>query len=433
MLENEFGSHAAVVFMFQIGVMLAVGLAFGELMRRIKQPAVLGELIGGILLGPTVLGLAWPHLYNGLFPGDGPSAQALDAVIRIGMLFFLFAAGLEVKVSQVRERSRSVVFVSLLGFLFPFGLGFGSVLLFEDLWGYSAQGGILAIALFVGTALSISALPVITRILMDLGLLHSEMGVTVMASATINDLLGWSLFAVVLGSLSSPLLGQGIVSSLAGIFLYSLLVLLLGRWVGQPLLCWARKTLVWPGGFLGVTAVLILIAAATAEALQIHAVFGAFLAGVSLNRVFDGDEIAQAKEIIHQFAISFFAPLYFVSIGLKANFAADFDIPLVFTVVGLAVAGKVGGASLGAWLSGIAYRDAVGIGFAMNARGAMEMILASVALDHGLIDERVFVALVTMALATSLLSGPVLKKLWDAPRQLERGRLSRKRRGHPAI
>jgi Kef-type K+ transport system membrane component KefB len=426
---NEFSTHDSVVFMFQIAVMLATGLVFGEFMRRLNQPAVLGELIGGVLLGPTLLGLLWPQLYGSLFPVDGPTAQARDAVIRFGMLFFLFVAGLEVKLSQVRERSRSVVLVSLLGFLFPFGLGMASVLLFPDLWGPAASERIPVFAVFAGTALSISALPVITRILMDLGLLHSELGATVMASATVNDLLGWSLFAFLLGSLSTPMLGGGIGSILGLTILFSLLVLAFGRWIGRPLLRWARKALLWPSGFLGMSAVLILISAAAAEALHIHAVFGAFLIGVSLNRVFERREATRAKEIIRQFSVSFFAPLYFVSIGLKTNFLTNFDLPLALVVVGLAVVGKVGGAGLGAWLSGSGRRDALAVGFAMNARGAMEMILASVALEYGLIDQSVFVALVTMALVTSMLSGPALQRLLSRPKPRERGRRWWRRQG----
>jgi Kef-type K+ transport system membrane component KefB len=189
--------------------------------------------------------------------------------------------------------------------------------------------------------------------------------------------------------------------------------------VGQPLLRRLRATLVWPGGFIGLITIFLLIAAALAESIGLHAIFGAFLIGVALGQ--DKEANHQVHDIIYQFAISFFAPLYFVSIGLKANFATHFDAGLVFVVLLIACLGKIAGASLGAWWGGTLPRQALAIGFGMNARGAMEIILASVALEYGLINQKIFVALVVMALFTSMLSGPAMqwlmnKKSYLAPR-----------------
>lgn len=392
--------------------MLALALACGQLMRRINQPAVLGELLGGILLGPTVLGMAFPELFGRLFPGIPEIAQGREAVIRIGMLFFLFVAGLEVNLVQLRQRKESIFLISLFGCLLPFILGFGAVVLFPTLWSQPGPDQNLILALFIGTALSISALPVITRILMDLNLLQQEFGGIILSAATINDLIGWSLFALLLSTLGAENSeGRLIVTTLGAVFGFSILVLAFGHWVGQPLLRWARASMLWPSGFLGISAIFILVSAAIAEALHIHAVFGAFLVGVALNPIYDHEAGNQAKEIVYQFVITFFAPLYFVSVGLMANFALYFDPVLVLLVIVVATVGKVVGAGLGAWLSGSSYRDALAVGFAMNARGAMEIILAAVALEQGLIDQRIFVALVTMALVTSMMSGPMLQWL----------------------
>jgi Kef-type K+ transport system membrane component KefB len=188
------------------------------------------------------------------------------------------------------------------------------------------------------------------------------------------------------------------------------LIVGLGWWRGHSLLQWARVALAWPSGFIGLITIIVLLAAALAEALGIHAIFGAFFVGVALGRAFGQDD-QHVHTIIYQFAISFFAPLYFVSIGLKADFAAHFDLPLVLIVFVIACAGKIGGASLGAWLGGMPRQEALAVGFGMNARGAMEMILASVALEYQVIDQRIFVALITMALTTSMLSGPVMQRL----------------------
>ncbi|MCG3208212.1 MAG: Na(+)/H(+)-K(+) antiporter GerN [Anaerolineae bacterium] len=425
---SETNPSLLIAFLLQLGVILAVGLFFGQLMRKINQPAVLGELIGGIVLGPTVFGFLFPAVYQWLFLPSVELTQSREAVIRLGMLFFMFVAGLEVNLSQLRQHQRSILLVSILGCLLPFALGLASVFLFPRVWLHSGAAADANFVLFIGIALSISALPVITRILMDLKLLHGQMGGLVITSAAINDLLGWALFALLLSSLSANGSGFQLPKILGLTFLFSVLVLLIGRRLGELLFKWARRSLVWPSGLLAISAIFIFVSAAIAEMMNIHAIFGAFLIGVALFPVFEHNGAGQVKEIIHQFAVSLFAPLYFVSVGLKANFAANFDLQLVLLVLALAIVGKVAGAGLGAWFSGANLKNALAIGFAMNARGAMEMILASVALEYGLIDQRIFVALVIMALVTSMMSGPMLQWLLKIP-QLTAVKMGAKARG----
>jgi Kef-type K+ transport system membrane component KefB len=385
-----------------------MALVCGQLMRKIHQPAVLGELLGGIFLGPTVFGLLAPALSARLFAATDEVALGLEAVLNLGMLFFLFVAGLEVKLSGLHQKGFSVAMTSLFGVLVPFGLGFGAVFLRPAWWG-STPSDTLLLALIIGAALSISALPVIARILIDLKLIQTDIGVVVMAAATINDLIGWSLFAVILSSVVPGAGSRSLWSTLGLVLLFALFILALGQWLGQPLLRWLRTVLVWPGGFLALITVFILFAAALAESIGVHAIFGAFLIGVALGQRDEANN--QVHEIIHQFATSFFAPLYFVSIGLKANFVTYFDGWLVLMVLLIASLGKIGGAGLGAWLGGIPPRQALAIGFGMNARGAMEIILASVALEYHLINQYLFVALVITALVTSMISGPAMQWL----------------------
>ena len=404
--------HNLILFILQICVMLAVAMAFGQVMRKFHQPAVLGELIGGVLLGPTIFGILAPNSYTWLFPVEGTVALGREAIIKIGMLFFLFSAGLEVNLNNLRHRGLTIVMISLTGSLIPFALGYGSVLLLPELWGSQAHDETQIFALFIGTALSISALPVIARILLDIELINKEIGGIIMTSAIIIDLFGWSLFAIILSVLdpNSPHRSLGV--TLSFVVGFSVLILVSGRWLGQPLLRWARASLAWPSGFIGVVTVIVLASASLAETIGVHGIFGAFIVGIALNRSLDFEGKNHAHEIIHQFAVSFFAPLYFVSVGLKADFAANFDLPLVLLIIGIASLGKIGGAGLGAWLGKMSFREALAVGFGLNARGAMEMILALVALEYGLIDHRVFVALVVMALVTSMLSGPILKQLY---------------------
>jgi Kef-type K+ transport system membrane component KefB len=401
--------HTLIIFFGQIAVMLGMALVCGQIMRRFHQPAVLGELLGGILLGPTLLGRLFPKLFASLFLDDMVAAQWRDAVIKMGMLFFLFVAGLEIDLRQVRRQKWSVSLAGLLGVCVPFALGVGAAILWPDLWGSRAKNGGMVFPLFMGTALSISALPVIARILMDLGLLRTSLGAVVMSAAAISDLIGWSLFATILATVEQGRHSRTPAAIFATVVAFSVAVLLLGRYLARPLLGPARRLLTWPTGFIGLTIVAILVVAIVAELAGVHGMFGAFLLGVALCPGTESEDANQAHDAICQFSVSFFVPLYCVSVGLKMDFAANFDPILVLVALGIASVGKVLAGGVGARLGGMAWRESWAVGLALNARGAMELILASVALEYDLIDARIFVALVFMALATSMLSGPSLQ------------------------
>lgn len=397
-------------FFLQIGLMLAVAWCFGYLLKKLQQPVVLGEIIGGIVLGPTVLGAVCPDIYAVLFPLDKTITTSVDALLKVGMLFFMFAAGLEVNLSHFKQSKWLITATSLVGGVLPFALGFGLVALFPALWGQTDRLGLLA--LFMGTALSISALPVIARILMEMNLLSSRIGMTIMTSAMINDLVGWVLFAFILRNLKNAGMEGNILGTLGLMLAYTLLILSLGRWLVRPVLQSPRLFQNWSGGLLTLVAVLIMLAAVGAEQIGIHAIFGAFLAGMALSQGHDDPE--QEKTItamIQPFALNFFAPLYFVSVGLKANFSSQFDGKLCVLIFLVACLGKIIGAGLGAKLGGMRWLEALTVGVGLNARGAIEIILASVALDYHLIDQRIFIALVLMAFLTTLLSSASIKFL----------------------
>jgi Kef-type K+ transport system membrane component KefB len=399
-----------VIFFLEIAVMLSMALLCGQLMSRLRLPAVFGELFGGIILGPTVWGWVSPSTFYWLFPTSGAIFQGRDALIQICMLFFLFAAGLEMNLNLAKKQVIYIAWASLTGIIVPFVMGFGMVILFPDLWKGHFHVDSLLFAIFMGTALSISALPVIVRILMDLDLMNTDMGMIITGAATINDLIGWSLFAFILSNLApESIINIPPYMTLLLVFLLFAFMLTIGRVIAQEAIKWLKSYMSWPGSFLGITAVLILIAAACAEAIGIHAVFGAFLVGLAFSQNLEKRD--EAHEMVYQFVMYFFAPLYFVSIGLKANFVASFDLFLVLVVISIACIGKVLGVTLGLRASKMPWKKSAVIGFALNARGAMEMILATVARDAGLIDDHLFVALIIMALVTSILSGPIISRL----------------------
>jgi Kef-type K+ transport system membrane component KefB len=416
MRERAMDSADFVLFTLQVTLMLACAAAGGHLMRRLGQPAVLGEMLGGIVLGPTLFGALAPQLWESIFQGSPGVTVARDAAIKLGMLFFLFVAGLEVDLSDLRRLGRRAAFIGLVGTLLPILAGVALVYLTPDaLWGPLAQTHRLALGLFIGMNLANSANPVIARVLMDLGLLDQEFGTVVMTATVVDDLVNWTLFAIVLGQIAPPSsagaagdlgLGMGIVL----VLLFCVGVLLAGRLLGRGVLHWLRTRASWPVTFIMATTIAVLVAAMIAERLGVHAFLGAFLVGASLGGI-EGER-HQAHDAVAHFALSFFAPIYFVSMGLGTDFAAHFDLGLVLLVVTLACVSKIGSVLLGARLAGIPIdREAWAIAFALNARGATGIILAGVGREHGVIDDRLFVAMVVMAIATSLLSGPAIRSL----------------------
>jgi Kef-type K+ transport system membrane component KefB len=402
-----------VVFFLELAVMLSVALLCGQLAKWLHFPAIIGEIIGGIILGPTIFGQIIPGTENWLFPTSGAVFLGRDALVQVCLLFFIFYAGLEMDLNLVKKNRSGIFWTSLFSLSIPFILGFVIVILFPGLWGNYIRPHVDVFALFIGVALSISALPVIARILMDLDLMKTDLGMLIMGSATVNDLIGWSIFAVILSSFSSA----GIISlnpfvTVVLILLLLLFMLTVGRAVGQWVLWLVRSNTSWRGAFLGITMVYVLLAGAFSEMIGVQAVFGAFLVGIALSQ--NTGSRSESADLIQQFIMNFAAPLYFVSIGLQTNFLTSFDPVLVAVVLIVAFAGKTMGAFIGARFGGLPSSKAVIIGFAMSTGGAMEIVLATVARSSGIIDDRIFVALVLMAIITSIISGPVIGRLGKA-------------------
>ncbi len=389
-----------------LGLLLAGARLLGEMARRFNLPAVLGEILAGILLGPTVFGALAPAWQAFLFPRHGGGALALDGLTTLAIVLFLLVAGMEIDLSTVWRQGKVALWVALAGMLLPFSLGFAVAWWLPSLVGYQPGVNHLAFALFMATALSISALPIIAKILMDLNIYRSDLGVTVIAAAVFNDLLGWLVFAVVLGMLGT---GQGMpfahVLWLTVCFTIAMLTVV--PWCIHRILPWIQAHTSWPGGVLGFALSFCLLAAAFTEWIGIHAIFGSFLAGVAIG---DSKHLREkTRATIDQFISFIFAPLFFASIGLKVNFAEHFDLLLTLIVLGLALTGKVTGSALGGRFGGLSWRDSLGVGFGMSAQGTMGIILGVLALQFGLIHQPVFVSLVVMALVTSLVSGPMLQ------------------------
>lgn len=404
-------SHQNIITLFlAIGILLGTARTLGEVAQRFRQPAVLGELLAGVLLGPTVLGMVLPDINHFLFPMQGPNAIALDTLVTVSIVLFLLVAGLEVDLSSVSRQGRVALKVGTVGMVVPFVIGFGAAWYVPGALGAQEGANHLVFALFLATALSITALPVIAKTLMDLGLYRSDLGMVVISAAILNDLIGWTIFAVILGMMES---GAGHVQNIPMTVLLTLVfavgMLTAGRWLINRMLPYLQAYTHWPGGVLSFALTLAMLSAAFTEWIGIHAIFGSFIAGVAIG---DSRHMREhTRVVIDQFVSFIFAPLFFASIGLKVNFVSHFDLGLVLTVLLIACMCKLAGGLLGAKWGGMPRRDAWAVGFAMNARGAMEIVLGLLALEAGIIRQPLFVALVIMAIVTSMMSGPFMKMI----------------------
>ncbi len=368
----------------------------GAVAKRLGQPAVAGEILAGVLLGPSVFG--WVS-----------AMPSIDLAGKFAAGLFLFVAGMEVDLSAVRRERRTALTVGISGLAFPFALGFAVAWLAPGALEFGASAGRANGAIFFGIALSISALPVIARTLMNLGLYRTSFGMTVIAAAVIDDLVGWVLFALVVSRVASDVHeGPGPYWTLPLVLALAALMLTVVRRGADRALPGATLR-VGAGGVAALAALLALATGLCAHWIGVHAMFGAFLAGIAL-----GDSAnlpARARSILGGSVENVFAPLFFGSIGLKVDFVRNFDARLCIVVLALACAAKLLGCSIGARLAGMPPRRAWALGFAMNSRGAMEIVLGLLALDAGLIGPRMLVALVVMAIVTSLMAGPAIKRL----------------------
>jgi Kef-type K+ transport system membrane component KefB len=403
-------NHEELIYLFMcLGIMLLLGRLFGEFFRKLKMPLVVGELVAGILLGPTVLGYYWPEFSQHVFTTKGTNGIVLQGITSMSVVMLLFAAGMEVELGIIRQQGKTALKASFVGLIIPLLLGFWVGKEYYSWFGDNNSDNKLIFSLFMGTAMAISALPIIARTLMDLNLFKTKVGMIIIAAAMMDDLVGWILFSVVLGMMHKGADSWGFLYTLGYTLIFAITMLTGGRLVINRFLPWAKRKLSWPGGILAISLGFAFLGAAFTEKIGIHAIFGAFIVGIAF-----GDSVhlnEKTRDIINQFITNIFAPLFFVSIGFKINFVANFDLNITLIILALAIISKLLGAGLGALWGGLKLKEAMAVGFGMNARGAMEIVLGLLALQAGVINEQLFVAIVIMAVVTSILAGPMLQYL----------------------
>lgn len=399
-------AESITVFLLSISIMLFLAKLLGEFFIQIKQPSIIGEILAGILLGPTVLGMISPDLFNFLFPQGTELSTALEGITTLAVVLLLLASGLEVDLAVVLHHRRTAVSTSLIGIIIPFGLGFGISYLFPGMMGVQDKNIHLVFALFIGTAIAISSLPVIAKILIDLKIFKTRIGFIIIAAAMLNDLLGWMIFSVILGLIGSNGRSMGFGQTILYTIIFVVFVLSIGRKLINFVIPWIQNKLSFPGGILNFILILGFLCAAFTEFIGVHAILGAFIVGIAIG---DSAHLKErTREIIQQFVTNIFAPLFFVSIGLRVNFIANFDFVIVAVLLIIALTGKVAGGAIGARIGGLSKNESLAVGFGMSSSGAMGIIIGLIALEVGLIIEEVFVGLVIMALFTSIASAPMM-------------------------
>lgn len=405
-------SSELVDMLTQLAVMLVAGMTLGLAMRKLGQPSVVGEMAAGVIIGVTVLGSLAPGAYDWLFDSGSLVASTRSDLIKVGMLFFLYVAGSEVDLSDVKTLGRRSLIIGLVGTVLPIAAGIGLVYVTPvSLWGESMGIGRLPFAAFIGMNIANSANPVLARILIDLGLMRSRIATVMMTATVIDDLINWTLYAVILGSIETG----GETSTDRGLAVDLLLVALLfvvvvggGRWLAPRLVELARRHLAWPSGYVAVVAVVVIASSAMSEAIGVQSFLGAFLAGVAFSGVASGAGTTGHKSLSNV-AVGYFAPLFFVSMALRTDFVEAFDPVLVPLVIVFAIASKLISVVIGVRAAGLPIgREAWAMAWGLNARGATGIILAATGLEVGIIDDEVFVALVVMAIVTSILAGPMM-------------------------
>ncbi len=404
------------LFLFQLFTILSAALVLGGLFRRLGQPPVVGEILAGVVLGPSLLGTLAPELSLALFPPS--QTHMLGTFAWLGSLFLLLVAGTEVNLAILRQKRRVLFFTSLLGIGIPFCLGFLLGLYLPERYLVDLEQRWL-FALFLGTAMSISAIPLVAKILMDLNLLKTEVGHVVIGAAVVNDLIGWTFFAILLSLMAGHLAGSGPILSVAALTLgFGLFCLTLGKTFMTRLFSLSHTLRLPPEGTLGLAVLSAFLCAAFTQWIGIHAIFGAFLAGVMIGET--GEIRNSTREALRDFVLYLFAPIFFATMGQRANFVAHFDFPLVSGMLGIACVGKACGGTLGALMGGMKRTEALSVGFGLTAQGVIQIILGFVALEYALITEKVFVALAITAIVTSMISGPLIQ--WAMGYKQERAR-----------
>lgn len=423
--------HQVLIFLVQVALLLVVARLLGQMMRRIGQPAVVGELTAGIILGPSILGQLSPRLFDWIFPADTVQSGMLFTVGWLGVMLLLVVTGFETDLTLIGRLGRAAAWVTAGSLLLPFGFGLaGGFAAPEVLRGLEADRTVFA--LFLATALTISSLPVIAKIMSELRLLRRNFGQLTLATAMANDVIGWVLLGLIAGLASSGRLEIGsLIRTLIGLVAFLAIAAALGQRIVDGILLIMRRRAVGLGGWVTMSIVIALGLGAITQALGVEAVLGAFIGGILLGRSrYARHEVEESLETMTSAVL---APIFFATAGLRVDISLLFDPTVALwavVVILLATVSKFVGSMIGARLAGLERREGIALGTALNARGALEIVIATVGLSLGVLNDASYAIVVVMAIVTSVMAPPLLRLLvrgWQGSPS-EQARLQREER-----
>jgi Kef-type K+ transport system membrane component KefB len=422
--------HQVLLFLTQMLVLLLAARGLGGLMRRMGQPSVVGELAAGLLLGPSMLGRLSPTTFAWLFPADPLQQGLLGAVAWLGVFFLLIATGFATDLGLVRHLGRSTARVAFGSLAVPavFGLAVGFAMP-ETFVGETTSRSVFA--LLMATALSISALPVISTVLSQLDIMRRNISQVMIAAAMMNDVVGWVLLGIVAGlAQSGSVQIERLIVTLGGLAAFVAFAFTLGQRGVDLMLRRAREQNGGAAGSFTITLLVALAAGAATQALGLEAVLGAFIAGTVLGRSkFQDDE---TFVVLDRITTAFLAPIFFASAGLRVDLGLLADPQVAFwgvVVLAAASLSKFAGAYLGGWSAQLPLRERLALGAGLNARGAVEIVVAAVGLSLGVLTGSSYTVIVLMAIVTSMAAPPILRltlRGWQGSEE-ERERLERER------
>ncbi len=402
--------HMVAVFIAEIAVMLFLGRLLGEGMQRIGQPAVMGQLIAGIIVGPSVLGTIWPHGYLQLFPDNQVQKKMIDAISQLGILMLLLLTGMETDLSLVNRMRRTALFTSLSGIVFPFICGFlvGEYMPESLLPNPSLR---LATSLFLATALSISSVKIVAMVLMEVGFLRRNVGQIILASAILDDTIGWIIIAII-GGLAS---GNGVnlrATSIAflGTIAFLAVSFTLGRRAVAYIIRWTNDNLTIEMPVISAILILMLVMALVTSYIGVHTVLGAFVVGILVGQ--SPILTKHIEEELRGLIVALFAPVFFALAGREIDLTilkSFYLIKLALGFILIASFGKIVGCYLGGRLGRLSSRESTALAIGMNARGSTEVIVATIGLSLGVLSRDLFTLIVVMAISTTLVTPPLLR------------------------
>ena len=404
------GAPSEVVFLGQLVILMLVGRLLGEAMQRIGQPSVMGMLLSGILLGPSVLGALWPDAQHALFPPSKDQKAMLDAISQFGILLLLLLTGMETDLKLAQRVGRAAISISLMGVAVPFACGLALGLLMPESLLPAADQRLLT-ALFLGTALSISSIKIVAAVVREMNFTRRNLGQIIVSSAIIEDTIGWIIIAITLSLAQAGEIDvMSVTESLVGTAVFLAVSFTIGRRVVSYLIRWSNDS--FETEFPVITTILVIMGAMAliTHYIGVHTVLGAFVAGVLIGQspILTGHIDEQLRGLI----VAFFMPVFFGVAGLSTDLTVLGDphlLALAMGLIAIASFGKFGGAFVGGWMGGLDRREALALGCGMNARGSTEVIVATVGLSMGALTQNLFTMIVAMAFVTTMAMPPMLR------------------------